>query len=676
MMRIPHLSAFLGGRELVPPRAGDFVAVVGWGDKPSGRAARTLARTRDVPFALLEDGFIRSVGLGKSGAPPVSIVLDDSGIYFNASAPSRLEKLMMNPAWITDDIKSAAAAGMARWQDERLTKYNLVSGLEGERTAAKRIVLVDQVVGDASISGSLASAGTFKLMFDRALEEHGAAACAVKSHPDVVAGKARGYLLSMARNAGVTVVDASMSPHAVIDVAEEIWTVSSGLGFEALLRGIPVVTFGVSFYAGYGLTRDEAVDMIAKAALLRRQQPQTRLTTFAATFIAYSRYADPVTRRPLTLDGAMDRLIDWRRRTGELAAGKTISYGFSRWKRTSAAVFLGGQCSQIVFDGKPKLGRLERMIRRSQPARIALWGVVDPPGFENAARRHGCGFVRVEDGFIRSVGLGSDLRSAGSLVLDDAGIYYDASRPSYLETLISQGPFPSGLIDRAKRLRERLAESGITKYNLGSAKIDLAAAARGRPVILVAEQVPGDNALRLGSLQIKTSLALLAAVRADRPGCFIVYKEHPDLVAGNRPGRASPRMLADNADLVVSAGDLADLYGAIDELHVISSLAGFEALCRNVRVVVWGRPFYGGWGLTDDRVAFDRRNRHVTLDELVAATLILYPRYIDPVCSVPCSVEDFLDCLDDIRAKRGPGRPVGRSIGRQLRRFRRWLGLG
>lgn len=44
--------------------------------------------------------------------------------------------------------------------------------------------------------------------------------------------------------------------------------------------------------------------------------------------------------------------------------------------------------------------------------------------------------MRVEDGFLRSKGLGAELIAPLSLVLDDLGIYYDPTRSSRLEELI------------------------------------------------------------------------------------------------------------------------------------------------------------------------------------------------------------------------------------------------
>ena len=66
-----------------------------------------------------------------------------------------------------------------------------------------------------------------------------------------------------------------------------------------------------------------------------------------------------------------------------------------------------------------------------------------------------------------------------------------------------------------------------------------------------------------------------------------------------------------------------------DELHTMTSLAGFEALMRGKPVVTYGLPFYAGWGLTEDVQKCERRTRKRTLDELVYMTLIAYPRYLD-----------------------------------------------
>src|SRR5205814_728807 len=80
----------------------------------------------------------------------------------------------------------------------------------------------------------------------------------------------------------------------------------------------------------------------------------------------------------------------------------------------------------------------------------------------------------------------------------------------------------------------RTAQRGVTKYNLaGDPQIDLPA---GRRSILVPGQVEDDLSVRYGGGAIRTNLALLSEVRRDNPDAFILYKPHPDVLAGHRKG--------------------------------------------------------------------------------------------------------------------------------------------
>jgi capsular polysaccharide export protein len=143
-------------------------------------------------------------------------------------------------------------------------------------------------------------------------------------------------------------------------------------------------------------------------------------------------------------------------------------------------------------------------------------------------------------------------------------------------------------------------------------------------------------------------------VRAEAPDAFILYKPHPDVLAGHRKGAVAEADALRFADRVVTDAATAALLGEIDEVHTLTSLAGFEALLRGRRVAVYGRPWYAGWGLTDDRVVISR-GRQLALEELVAGALIVYPRYLDPVTRLPCGPETIIERLDHPEAWRaGP----------------------
>jgi capsular polysaccharide export protein len=201
------------------------------------------------------------------------------------------------------------------------------------------------------------------------------------------------------------------------------------------------------------------------------------------------------------------------------------------------------------------------------------------------------------------------------------------------------------LIERARSLIAQLVARGVTKYNLGKRVLAIRWPA-GRRRILVPGQVEDDLSVRLGGEGISGNLDLLGRVRAATPDAFILYKPHPDVEAGHRKGRIPDDVAGNFADIIIRQVSTAAILAEIDELHTLTSLAGFEALLRRRRVVVYGRPFFAGWGLTTDLAAIDR-GRRLTLAELVAGALILYPRYLDPVTRLPCGPEIVIERLDD-----------------------------
>jgi capsular polysaccharide export protein len=82
-------------------------------------------------------------------------------------------------------------------------------------------------------------------------------------------------------------------------------------------------------------------------------------------------------------------------------------------------------------------------------------------------------------------------------------------------------------------------------------------------------------------------------------------------------------------DEVLTDVSIHHLLNEVDEVHVMTSLTGFEALLRGRTVVTYGQPFYSGWGLTVDKLTCERRTRKLSVTELVAGALILYPSYRD-----------------------------------------------
>ncbi len=136
----------------------------------------------------------------------------------------------------------------------------------------------------------------------------------------------------------------------------------------------------------------------------------------------------------------------------------------------------------------------------------------------------------------------------------------------------------------------------------------------------------------------------MRATRAANPKAVIIYKPHPDVEAKLRDGAII--IPEDLVDIVAHRADPMALLDEVHEVWTMTSLMGFEALLRGVKVTTFGAPFYAGWGLTNDRgpVPSTRKARPSLLG-LAHAVLIDYPRYFDPKSGLPCPVETVVDRL-------------------------------
>ncbi len=359
-------------------------------------------------------------------------------------------------------------------------------------------------------------------------------------------------------------------------------------------------------------------------------------------------YRDCFTGQPIEVEQAVALLAEWRR-TIDDNRGIAAGCGISWWKRREVRSFLwAGQA------GQPPLYRsAAAAVRRSVAVGgdIACWPSRAPAGLDHRATAARVRVRQVEDGFIRSVGLGSGLHPPQSIVVDKSGIYYDPGRPSDLETMLAATDFSAEQIARAEHLIEMIVTHRITKY--GTSEASFGDVPDGAQRILVAGQVEDDRSVKLGGGDVAGNLDLLRRVRAIEPDAHILFKPHPDVVAGHRKGNVPVAEVLRYADQVVASVPMPALLDAVDKVHVWTSLAGFEALLRGLPVTTHGKPFYAGWGLTDDRAGPFPRRRPLSLAELVFGVLVLYPRYLDPVLGIPCTPEVLI--------KRVAESPAGRS---------------
>ncbi len=537
------------------------------------------------------------------------MIIDRKTVHFDPEVPSELEVLLATHLLDDTALLNRARGLIARMQEAHLTKYSAIDA-DIAAPPAGYVLVIDQTYGDAAVKASGADRNRFLEMLFVAQEENPGARIVIKTHPETAKGLREGYFEGVEPSKTVSFIDTPISPWRLFEGAIGVYTVSSQMGFEAIFTGHKPRVFGQPFYAGWGLTVDEF-------PVQRRQRTLTRAQLFAASMLLYPKWYDAFEDRLATAEEAAEALIAQTRAWTEDHRGWVAS-GMRLWKRGPLQKIYG-QHKRMIFQDDPAKAR-----QADRPWMV--WAGKAEVGHHDA--------VRVEDGFIRSRGLGAELVPPLSLVTDDIGIYYDPSRPSRLEKLIEmRGEMRLDQITRADALIQSLSSQGISKYNLGGAEVQLPKGER----VLVVGQVEDDASIRLGAGEISTNRALVENARAAHPDAILIYKPHPDVTAGLRAGAFNA---AELADLVLPNADISTLLSEVSKLWTMTSLTGFEALLRGIHVVTTGAPFYAGWGLTQDLGDVPpRRRAEITLAGLVHATLIDYPRYFDPKTGLACPVE-------------------------------------
>ncbi len=531
--------------------------------------AENFALRHNLPLIRVEEAFLRGLRPGRSGEAPLGLVIDHSGIYFDARHPSDLETLLRHNPLDDSALLNRARAVMARMQRNHISKF---SATDPNLPAPEPgyVLVIDQTQNDASIAGAMANKSHFIEMLATARADHPNARILVKTHPETRHGYRAGHFTAetlRSFDANTHLVDTNHSPWVLLDGAIAVYTVSSTMGFEAILAGHRPVTFGAPFYAGWGLTDDRL------GPIARRGRTLSRAQLAAAALILYPKWYDPHHDRLCEIEDVLGHL-EARARAWREDRGGYTAFGMSQWKRPHLRRFFKGP---IRFTNGP--------VDPSTTPRPMVWAARDET--DTAA-------IRVEDGLIRSNGLGAKLIPPLSLICDDLGIHYDPSRPSRLEALITEAtPLPEALRARVEDLIQLIRKRGITKYGLSSPITPALPPRDDRLRVLVVGQVSDDASIRYTAGDIRSDLALIEAARVRFPEACLIYKPHPDVVAGLRKGGTDAAKWADH---IVTKGSPAKLLDAVDRVMNISSTFGFEALLRGVPITAAVTTFHAGWG--------------------------------------------------------------------------------
>lgn len=304
--------------------------------------------------------------------------------------------------------------------------------------------------------------------------------------------------------------------------------------------------------------------------------------------------------------------------------------GFLTQRRTRRILELSGYDIRL---GKPGPNDL-----------VGIWGhSPTAPRGEAVAAYTEAPILRVEDALLRSLHPGRDGDPPLGLHLDQRGVHFDPAQVSDLEHLLTTHPLDdTALLNRARAAIDRLRQSDLSKYNMH----DSALPAPAPGYVLVIDQTKGDASVTASKGDRNSFAEMLYYAQSEHPGAQIIIKTHPETQAGHRQGYFQDNDANDRITLLTDPISPHLLFEGAIAVYTFSSQMGFEAILAGHKPVVFGQPFYMGWGLTDDRQPLDRRQRKLSRAQLFAAAMILYPHWYDPFRDRLCQLECVLGTLE------------------------------
>ncbi len=330
------------------------------------------------------------------------------------------------------------------------------------------------------------------------------------------------------------------------------------------------------------------------------------------------------------------KLFDLNKENWNESKKLAICFGFNPWKRAYFEEYFPDYKLAFVRGKTASFRVLSALESIKEEYKVFIWSYQEKKDIYKYLIDNNIEIHRVEDGFIRSVGLGSDKTKPLSLVIDNDGLYFNPQVESKLEQIIfaNAGKYTTQQLDKAQQLIDKIVEEKISKYNLPRSSNENLShlLIEDKKTILVVGQVEDDMSIKLGYDGKITNLQLLKTAKQENPQATILFKPHPDILKGNRENTTGIKDYEKFSQIVPEGVSLDALLDVSDHVYTITSLSGFEALLRGKKVTCLGSPFYAHWGLTDDRQDNEyiqrRKKTKLSLQELFYATYIQYPTYI------------------------------------------------
>ena len=288
----------------------------------------------------------------------------------------------------------------------------------------------------------------------------------------------------------------------------------------------------------------------------------------------------------------------------------------------------------------------------TKPKKIYIWGYEIGHWALLVSKVFNIKISRVEDGYLRSFDLGKEHNQANSLVIDNESLHFDKNGKSIIHELISEEIDEKITNQHAEYFIKFCKNNFITKYSAINKKhldtieqINILFPAAN--FVGVVGQKPNDKSMIYGNPKSYSNFSIFYKALKENKDSLILFKQHPDVV-GNLLTDILIRLFCIFSKRTFFINDkfLSPIYfiNKSNVIYTISSTIGFEALIHDKKTVVFGTPFYAGYGLTEDRVKIKRKKKLITKEQLIY-------NYIYRYCKYSININKYLEFLPTINKK-------------------------
>ncbi len=499
-----------------------------------------------------------------------------------------------------------------------ITKYNQFPVFKPEDSnSEKSILLIDQSLNSQSVLENQANMNNFSNMFMYAFENFPNAKIYIKYHPDTINGIEEGYLHKFLKknklldHPSLQIIDYHCNVASLFYYVSDVLTVTSPVGFEALLRGKNVTTFGNSFYSGHGVTTDQYT-------LIKK--PRNVLEIFHALFIQNSIYLNPFNNKKGTILDILEYVSLQKRHQNS----KHVVFFRTEFSKSKNIVKL------LNLESKENIYLNNQSKILLQDSKLIL--VDSQKHMNHLPKKHSKAFVG--EGFLFPTE--TQKNQPMSMIIDFSAAYYHNKINSDLDEILNNEPFTDYELENVKFFIEDL-KSKFNKEleifpngNLANIKKE------DKKIIFI----PGNSeqTQNLFELPISSDLELILSVAQREKDSIIIYKpasdskikRTKDLFKSGLPKLQETCNNNKNQLIVETEAHASHIINLCDEVHLISNNFGIEALIQNKKVINYGQTFFSGRGLTTDVFTSDKQKKEISLERLILGSLMLYPRYKIP----------------------------------------------